>query len=1743
MALAAGNIAFVGFNADGNDDFAFVAIVDINAGESITFEDNEWDGSALNTGEGRFTWTATSLVTAGTIVSISSTSLNSKSASTGTLSTGTIVLGNNDESIYAYQGPAATPTFITAISSNAFSNATTGTLTNTGLTAGANALALSGSIDVAEYNGSRSGQANFVSYLSLINNPANWQTQDGSGNQSNDGTAPDVPFSSAAFAIGAGGTTPTVNLSVSSNIGTEVGTTVITVTATASSAVSGNQTVNLGVSGTGITASDYYLSNTTITIPNGQTAGSVSFIVADDAVVEATETAILTFSSPSAGISLGGTTSQNITITNNDSSFLTKVGGITSTNGAEIPAFDPGSDRLFVVAGNNVEFYTVSNTGSLAAAGSLTSGITPAAGTALIPNSVAVKNGVVAVAYAIKNTTTNAQETGKVAFFNAADGSFISAVDVGALPDMLTFTPDGTKVLVANEGEPNSYGQANSVDPEGSVSIIDISGGVASATVQTATFTSFNSQIASLKAAGVRIIGPGATVAQDVEPEYIAVDPDGLTARIILQENNAIAILNITTATITQILPLGRKDHSLPGNGIDASDQDGGINIQNWPVFGLYQPDAIANFTVNGQTYYITANEGDSRDYTGFSEEIRVSNASYVLDPNVFSNAAILKQNANLGRLQLTNATGDTNGDGYIDRIEAFGARSFSIWNASGTQVFDSGDQLEQITAARVPTLFNSDGQAANFDSRSDNKGPEPEGVVVGVINNRTYAFIGLERTGDVIVYDVTNPNQPQFVQYINTPEDVAPEGLTFISAADSPTGKPLLVIANEVSKTVAVFEVNPPVSIRDIQGAGHTSPLVGQNVNGVAGIVTTLANNGFYFQDPNPDNDDRTSEAIFVFTSSAPTVQVGDSITVSGTVTEFRPGGAGGTNNLTITEITSPSITVLSNGNSLPAAIVLGNGGRAIPTTVIDNDSNGQVGNGTFDPDQDGIDFYESLEGMRVQINNPVTVSPTNQFGEIWVLADDGVNATGRTARGGVGISQGDFNPERIQIDDTLTGGTSPNVSVGAELGTIVGVVNYSFGNYEILPSTAPNVVTPSTLTKEVTNLTPTANQLTIATFNVENLDPGDGATQFNNLANRIVNNLKSPDIITLEEIQDNNGPTNDSVVDASTTYQTLINAIAAAGGPTYQYRQINPVDDTNGGQPGGNIRVGFLFNPQRVSFVDIAGGTSTSNTTVTNANGVPTLSASPGLIDPTNAAFNASRKPLVGEFTFNGQTVYVIANHFNSKGGDQPLFGVNQPPVLTSETQRNQQATIVKNFVQSILAVNPNANIVVAGDLNDFEFSNPLTTLEGAGLNTLIETLPQNERYTYNFEGNAQSLDHILVSNNLLSKLDGFDVVHINSEFFDQDSDHDPSVARFTLNNLNIIQGTPGRDTLNGTPADDLIQGFNGNDRLFGRAGDDTLEGGEGNDILNGETGADTLIGGLGNDIYYVDNIGDVVTENADEGIDTVYSSVTFTLVNTERLYLTGTENIDGIGNSSDNQIVGNSGNNSLIGGNGNDRLFGRAGDDNLEGGEGNDILNGETGADTLIGGLGNDIYYVDNIGDVVTENADEGIDTVYSSVTFTLVNTERLYLTGTENIDGIGNSSDNQIVGNSGNNSLVGGDGNDNLYGGAGEDTLTGGLGNDNLYLGVDNAVDVVNYVFGDGVDKVYQFVRGASGDRLNFSDIAAIDVVTLGANTQLRVSDGIESDFGKGQLLVTLLGTSGFNNADVDVNLFGANFLFS
>jgi predicted extracellular nuclease len=600
---------------------------------------------------------------------------------------------------------------------------------------------------------------------------------------------------------------------------------------------------------------------------------------------------------------------------------------------------------------------------------------------------------------------------------------------------------------------------------------------------------------------------------------------------------------------------------------------------------------------------------------------------------------------------------------------------------------------------------------------------------------------------------------------------------------------------ANHVFSFTTESPPPPDVHIHDVQGASHTAAMLGP-VAGVVGIVTAKRSNGYYMQDPSPDANDATSEGIFVFTSSAPSsINVGDSVRVSGTVVEFRPGGSGSTN-LTITEITGPTTTVLSTGNPLPATTVVGMGGRVPPGQVIEDDAAGSVETtGIFDPATDGIDFYESMEHMRLQVNNAVSVGPENNFGEIFVLADDGAGAAVRTARGGIVIRDlgaeppgdyrsGDFNPERIQLDDAIVAGSTPAAHVGDHFNApAVGILDYDFGNFEVNLTAALTTVSGG-LTREFTDPQgPT--QVSIATYNVENLDANEPQAKFDTLAGQIVNNLRSPDVVALEEIQDNNGATNDSVVDANLTLDKLVAAIQSAGGPAYSWRQINPVDDQDGGEPGGNIRVAFLFRTDRgVEFIDRPGGDSVTPTTVVAHPSGPQLSFSPGRVSPTHSAWNSSRKPLAAEFKIRNRTFFMIANHFSSKGGDQPLFGRFQPPARSSEVARHQQAQLVNDFVDSILAVDPNAHVVVIGDINDFQFSQTVDILEGGVLNDLVETLPEAERYSYVFEGNSQVLDHILVTNATFGLPFVFDAVHANAEFADQASDHDPNIVRLMLN-----------------------------------------------------------------------------------------------------------------------------------------------------------------------------------------------------------------------------------------------------------------------------------------------------------------------------------------------------------------------
>lgn len=330
-------------------------------------------------------------------------------------------------------------------------------------------------------------------------------------------------------------------------------------------------------------------------------------------------------------------------------------------------------------------------------------------------------------------------------------------------------------------------------------------------------FSAYNSQIEQLRAQGIRIYSPKATVAQDLEPEYIAVSPDGRTAWVTLQENNALAVIDLVRKEIVRLVPLGYKDHNLPGAGLDPSDKDGAIRIANWPVYGMYQPDAIAAFEVGGQTYLVTANEGDTRGWTAFNEEKRVS--ALKLDPTAFPDS--LKTDAALGRLTVTNQQGDTDGDGDFDRLFVPGTRSFSVWSAQGQLVYDSGDLIEQTVARQYPNHFNAGHTNNTAEDRSDNKGPEPEGLVIGQVGGKPFLFLGLERMSGVMVFDLSNPVQPQLVQYLNNRNfaadvktaaagDLGPEGLTFIAASDSPTQNPLLVVANEISGTTTAYAVSP---------------------------------------------------------------------------------------------------------------------------------------------------------------------------------------------------------------------------------------------------------------------------------------------------------------------------------------------------------------------------------------------------------------------------------------------------------------------------------------------------------------------------------------------------------------------------------------------------------------------------------------------------------------------------------------------------------------------------------------------------------------------------------------------------------------------------------------------------------------------------------------------------------------------------------------------------------------------
>lgn len=614
-------------------------------------------------------------------------------------------------------------------------------------------------------------------------------------------------------------------------------------------------------------------------------------------------------------------------------------------------------------------------------------------------------------------------------------------------------------------------------------------------------------------------------------------------------------------------------------------------------------------------------------------------------------------------------------------------------------------------------------------------------------------------------------------------------------TAASTPYTAPFVLTEDVVIKAIAVNDETSEVftfeytvlkvadlKIRDIQGKDHYSNYEDVTVNEITGVITHFYNGAnFVIQDLDDDGNWKTSEAIIVNKSNANnSFAIGDLVTVAGTVEEHFYEGYRDSkdNDLPLTRIRSTD--VVKNGTAeLPAPLIIGED-LFPPTQIIEND-----GLTSFDPEEDGIDFWESLELMRVGVADAQIVGPQD-YGGVYVVSKNATNNEFHK-QGGILLSEEDYNPERI----TVTTGDNVIAKAGDSFAEMpIGVLGYGYGNYQIWTdeNNLPAIVDGGT-EPEQTWIENTDDKLTVAAYNVENFSADPSHTSDEKAARigeSFVQDLNSPDIITMVEVQDNDGPIASGNSDATASYERLIAAIEANGGPTYAWTDIAPEYNKDGGQPGGNIRVGYLYNPERVTLSDGTKGTATQDTEWVDGE----LSLNPGRIQPI--AMPNTRKPIAAQFEFQGEQVVVIGAHLNSKGGDQGLFGQNQPPFFGSVEERIELATAVNEFIAEGLAQDPNLNVIVAGDMNDFEFTPALDALKGDILTNKVEDVPLEDRFSYYYQGNSQVLDHLLVTNNLAERTQ-LDMVHINAMFMVEHgraSDHDPLLAQIDFSTAS----TPG-------------------------------------------------------------------------------------------------------------------------------------------------------------------------------------------------------------------------------------------------------------------------------------------------------------------------------------------------------------
>ena len=669
-------------------------------------------------------------------------------------------------------------------------------------------------------------------------------------------------------------------------------------------------------------------------------------------------------------------------------------------------------------------------------------------------------------------------------------------------------------------------------------------------------------------------------------------------------------------------------------------------------------------------------------------------------------------------------------------------------------------------------------------------------------------------RLVDALVYGTNDPPDAALIAALtpgaSSADESAPRGATGIrelSLQRRPDGGAAFDPDRFLPSAPTPGRRNGPLRllrIHQIQGASHRSPWVGAWIRDVEGVVTAVRSDRYHLQSlPGAEDDDpATSEALIVLMdvgneeSVAP--DIGDHVLVTGWIEEHRPGGD--RSNLPTTRLReSRTRTLLASGLELPAPIVLGREGRPLPHTITDDDTRlGSLDQGAtaFDPENDGLDFFESLEGMRVSVRDALAVGATSIFGELAVVADGGQDASGLTAAGALLRSETDGNPERILLDNAIT--PVPLAGMGAQLDSpLTGVMDYSFG-YPKLLLTSPVEVVAEGPPPEVAPAPQEERLLRVASLNVSNLSPRSDPRRVAELARSIVRGLHSPDLLVLQEVQDGSGPLDDGVVSSRASLLLLQGAIQTIGGPDYLPVEIPPVDGEDGGQPGGNIRVVFLYRHDRGLRLETngAGGPSQAATVMTDAHGRTRVRPSPGRLAPDAPAWESTRKPLVAEFSWRGRSLFVVGVHLSSKLGDTSLFGSWQPPVQATRNRRLQQAGVVRGFVSELLRADPDALLMVLGDFNDFEWSSPLQRLQADGLlRNLTLDLPNAERFSYVFQGNAQTLDHILVSPAMAQLPHEYRLVHRHAGRLGAPTDHDVPLLSVDLPAIRPLPGPPAR------------------------------------------------------------------------------------------------------------------------------------------------------------------------------------------------------------------------------------------------------------------------------------------------------------------------------------------------------------